>query len=211
MTLISLKAESFRTDGAVKAEFSDNSTLLLSTDYLSETILFGGEIDAALPETGRELSPLEESAFRFAAACYRAEKAALRLIARAEQNSLALTAKLERRKFDADVARAVVSRLLEQDLLDDGRFAERWVRSRLAVRKPPSPQGLLAALGKRGIDRKSSLKALDKVLDSQTEYELLLKYLERTQFPQGKRIFSLRAQLKHEGFSSAALDRYFDC
>ena len=210
MTLISLKAESFRTDGAVKVEFSDNSTLLLSTNYLPETILPAGEINTALLETGRELSPLEENAFRFAAACYQAEKAALRLIARAEQNSLVLTAKLERRKFDAVVAKAVVSRLLEQGLLDDGRFAERWIRSRLALRKPPSPQGLLAALGKRGIDRKSSFKALDKVLDSQTEYELLLKYLEKAQFPQGKRIFSLRAHLKFEGFSSMVLDRYFD-
>jgi len=210
VTLISLKAEGLRTDGAVKVEFSDNSTLLLSTDYLPETILSDGEIDPGILETNRELSSQEEDAFRFAAVCYRAERAALRLIARAEQNSLGLTVKLERRKFDTAVTKAVVSRLLDQNLLDNERFAERWIRSRLALMKPPSPQGLLVALGKRGIDRKSSLKAIDKVLDPQTEYELLLKYIKKAKFLQGKRIFSLRAQLKREGFSSTVLDRYFD-
>jgi len=210
VTLVSLKSEGFRTDGAVKVEFSDNSALLLSTDYLPETILSGGEIDPVLLETSRELSPQEEDAFRFAALCYRAEKAALRLIARAEQNSLGLTAKLERRKFDTAVTKAVLSKLLDQNLLDNERYAERWVRSRLAMKKAPSPLELLAALGKRGVDRKSSLKALDKVLDSQTEYELLLKYLEKVKFHQVKRAFSIRAQLKHEGFSSAVLDRHFD-
>ena len=210
MTLISLKAKNFQADGAVSAEFSNNTTLLLSTDYLPETIFSEGEIDPALLETGRELSSSEEDAFRFAAACYRAERAALKLIARAEQNSLGLTVKLERRNFGTAVTKAVVSKLLEQNLLDNERYAERWIRSRLALRKAPSPQELLVALGKRGIDRKSSLKALDKVLDSQTEYELLLKYLEKAKFPRGKGAFSLRAPLKHEGFSSEAIDRYLD-
>ena len=210
MTLISLKTEIFRADGAVKVEFSDGSSLSLSTHYLPDTIPLDEEGNCLLWEPGRELSPGEEEAFRFAAACYRAEKAALRLIARAEQNSLGLSAKLERRKFDASVAKAVVSRLLDQQLLDNERYAERWIRSHLALRKSPSPQWLLAALGKRGIDRASSLKAMDKVLDPQTEYELLEKYLEKHRFSQGNKAFSLRAQLKHEGFSSTVLDTYFD-
>jgi len=78
------------------------------------------------------------------------------------------------------------------------------------LKKPPSPQWLLAALGKRGIDRKSSLSALNKVLDLQTEYELLVKYLEKAHFPQSRRVFPLRTQLKHEGFSSTVLDEYLD-
>jgi len=210
VTLISLKTEIFRADGAVKAEFSDGSSLSLSIHYLPDTIPLDKEGNSLLWEGGHELSPGEEEAFRFAAACYRAEKAALRLIARAEQNSLALTVKLEHRSFDAAVAKAVVSRLLDQNLLDNERYAERWIRSRLALRKAPSPQWLLAALGKRGIDRKSSIKALGKVLDPQTEYELLEKYLEKARLARDKRAFSLRAQLKHEGFSSTVIDIYLD-
>jgi len=165
----------------------------VTIDYLPETILSDGE----------------EEASSFAAACCRAEKLALKLIARAEQNSFGLTAKLERRHFDALVAKTVVSRLLARNLLDDVRYAELWIRSRLASRKAPSPQWLLVALGRRGIDRNSSLKALNNVFDPQTEYEFLLKYLEKTRFPQSKRAFSLRAQLKYEGFSSEVIDRYF--
>ena len=208
MTLISLKAEIFRTDGAVKAEFSDGSSLLFSIHYLPETISLDDEGNCVPWEPGRELSPGEEEACRFAAACYRAEKIALRLIARAEQNSLALSAKLERRKIDAAVVKAVISRLLDQNLLDNERYAERWIRSHLALRKAPSPQWLLAALGKRGIDRKSSLRALDKVIDPQTEYELLEKYLEKTRISQDSGAFSIRAQLKYEGFSSTVIDLY---
>ena len=210
MTVVSLKTEKPRSDGVFKIKFSDGSSLLLTTDYLPETVLPDGEKNLHLWELDRELSAGEEEAFRFAAACYRAEKISLGLVARAEQNSLGLTAKLERRGFDSRVVKAVVSRLLERNLLNDSRYAELWIRSRLAMKKAPSPQWLLIALGRRGIDRSSSLKALGKVLDPETEYALLLKYLEKILFPEGKEVFSLRTQLKHEGFSSDALKRYFD-
>ena len=202
MTVVSLESGNSCSDGAVKVEFSDGSSLIIAVDYLG--------LDAGGQYAGMELSDREEEAFRFAAVCYRAEKIALRLIARAEQNSLALKAKLERRGIDAAAAKAVVSRLLERNLLNNGRYAELWISSRLALRNAFSPQWLLIALGKRGIDRDSSLKALKKVLDPQTEYALLLRYLEKNHLPEGKKVFSLRAELKYEGFSSAVLNRYFD-
>ena len=204
MTIVSLKIEKSSGDGAVKAEFSDGSSLLLIQDYL-----FDG-FDPALWETGRELSSTEEEAFRFAAACYRAEKAALRLIARAEQNSLTLTAKLERRGFGAALVKAVVSRLLDRNLLDDARYAELWIRSHLSRKKANSPRWLKISLGKRGIDRNSTRTALEKTLDPETEYALLLRFLEKAGHPNSKNYGYLRTQLKYEGFSTEVLDRYFD-
>jgi len=153
---------------------------------------------------------VEEDTSGFAAACRRAEDAALRLIARAEQNTAGLAAKLERRSFDAAVIQAVVSGLVDRDLLNDARYAERWIRSRLALRKAPSPWWLLTALRKRGIDREPSRKALDKALDPQTEYELLVRYAQEACLSQGKAALPHRAWLRHQGFSSQALDRYFD-
>ena len=205
---LSLRFSPLAFHGVVKVEFSDGSSLTLSTDYLEEgtrncVVSTKGE-KFALLEPGRELSFADEEAFRFAAACYRAEKTALRLIARAEQNSLGIIAKLERRCFDTAVAKAVVCRLLDRNLLDNGRYAELWIRSHLALRKAPSPLWLLAALGKRGIDAETSRKALAKVLDPDTEYGLLLRYIEKAGFPKDKRV------LKHKGFSSAVLNRYFD-
>ena len=163
----------------------------------------------------RELSSGEEQAFQFAADCLKAEKSALRLIARAEQNSLGLTAKLERRRFDAAVVKTVVDRFLEQNLLDNGRYAERWIRSRLSCGKAVSPQWLLVNLAKRGISREDSRKALAKVLDPETEYALLVRYLEKTGLdktfiPDNTEYTSLRAKLKYEGFSFDILDKFFD-
>ena len=209
MTVLSLKTENSRVDGVVTVELSDGSSFLMQIDYLDMEKDPSASF-AVANYTGRELSSGEEEAFRFAAVCYQAEKTSLRLIARAEQSSFGLVAKLERRGFGANAAKAVVSCLLKRNLLDDERYAELWIRSRLTITKAPSPQWLLAALSKRGISRNSSSKAIEKVLDPETEYNLLLRYLSKARHPKRKKAFSTRVQLKHEGFSSAALDRYFD-
>jgi len=214
MTVVSLKTGNPGTGSAtqavIKLEFSDGSSLLFTKDYLPDALLSDGEKNAALWAVGRELSDGEEEIFLFAAACYRAERIALRLIARAEQNSLGLMAKLERRGIDADAAKTVVSCLLDKNLLDDKRYAEYWLHSRLALRTSLSPRLLLIALGKRGIDRESSRDTLDKVLDPETEYALLLRYLEKARLSEDKERSFLRAQLKYEGFSFSVLNRYFD-
>ena len=156
--------------------------------------------------------PEDKEVSRLTASCSRAEEIALRLIARAEQNSLGLMAKLERKGFDTAVIREVISGLLDRGLLNDERYAELWLRSRL-IKQVKSPNWLLFSLKKRGIDRNSSAEALEKVLDPDTEYTLLLKYMEKlenTKAFKDKKDFSLRTLLKHEGFSIETLDRYFN-
>ena len=140
----------------------------------------------------------------------RAEKVALRLIARAEQNSFGLKAKLRHRGFDAQVTEELVSRLVEQDLVNDERYAKLWIRSRLSGRKAQSPRKLQISLGNRGIDINLSEKALKKELDPESEYALLLRFLEKSGFCESKSGFSFRGRLKHEGFSPEVLDRYFE-
>ena len=154
----------------------------------------------------------EDEALSFVAACKRAEKAALRLIARAEQNSSGISVKLERRGHDPVVVKAVVSGLLDQNLLNDEKYAELWLRSRLSTSKKnvPSPRWLNISLGKRGIDRNSSQNALEKMLDSETEYALLLKFIEKNRLSEKKLPGSLRSQLKFEGFSPQTIEKYFE-
>jgi regulatory protein len=161
-------------------------------------------------EGGRELLQWEEEAFRHAAACYRAEKAALRLIARAEQNSMGLSAKLEHRGFAARVVKTVVFRLLDRNLLDDQRYAELWIRSRISIKKKVSPRWLEISLGRKGIDRTSLRNALKNTLDPEIEYNLLVKYVENNALPENEGSGSLRSVLKHEGFSIDLIERYFD-
>ena len=200
MFLVSLKPENFLNDGILKAEFSDGSSSLLISGYLPE----------GFDPVSRELTARDEEALAYAAACYRAEKSALRLIARAEQHSLGLTAKLERRGHDAAVARTVVSGLLDRNLLDDTRYAELWVRSRLSAKKALTPRWLFASLAKRGIKRVFSQKAMNTVLDEEAEFTLLLRYIKKAGTLNGKGVISLKKHLKNEGFSLAVIERYLN-
>jgi regulatory protein len=175
---------------------------VFSNEYLPEHL-------KANLDSGRELSAQEEEALQFASSCYRAEKAALRLIARAEQSNLGLTTKLDRRGYDSLVVKTVVSSLSERNFLNDERFAKLWVHSHLSYGKARSPLWLRASLGKRGIDRNLSIKAVESLLDLETEYALLLKYLEKTCISDCKNESFLKTQLKSEGFSYEVLDRYF--
>ena len=203
MKVVSLKAAPPREEGVIEAELSDGSRLLFTNVYLPEDLRAG-------LEDGRELSGQEEEALQFASSCYGAEKAALRLIARAEQSILGLTAKLERRGCDSPVVKAVVSRLLERNLLNDERFAKLWVHSRLSYGRARSPLWLRVSLGKKGIDRNLALKAVEGLLDPETEYILLLKYLEKAGISDGRNESYLKTQLKNEGFSYEVLERYFE-
>jgi SOS response regulatory protein OraA/RecX len=146
----------------------------------------------------------------FDADCIKAEKIALRLIARAEQNSSGLAVKLEKRGVDPSIARQVISGLLEKNLLDDKRFAEGWIRAHLRGKKALSPLWFLVSLEKRGLKREISLGAIDKILDEETEYSMLLEYIEKIDLYFKENKSFLRKKLRHERFSIEAIDRFFD-
>ena len=141
--------------------------------------------------------------------CIKAEKIALRLIARAEQSIAGLTAKLEKRGIDPSLARYVISRLLEKNLLDDTRYAERWISAHLKMKKPLSPLWFLVSLEKRGVNREICLAAINKVLDEETEYSLLLKYIDGMDVLT-KETVPVRTKLRREGFSPEAINKYTD-
>ena len=151
-----------------------------------------------------------------------AEKAALRLIARAEQCSAGLARKLEKRKHDPAVIREVISKLSELKLLDDSRFARLWLQSRLRFAR--SPRRLHASLCARGIDRDEAESALKEALDAETEKVLLARFVNKSarklrnmrRKPGGSEYNSedvtrsLKFLLKGEGFSSAAIEEYLE-
>lgn len=167
------------------------------------------------PETaqGIAININEENAFRFASACLRAEKTALRLITRAEQCSLGLTRKLEKRGHETACVNMVISRLYELKLLDDQRFACLWLESRLRLTR--SPRRLLIALRTRGIDREDAETALKTVLDNETEFSLLTRFVRKHDRKSGKSANhdtarSLKYLLKSEGFSLTAIEQYLE-
>jgi regulatory protein len=207
MTGLFLKTATERGENVIKIGFFDGSSLSLKPCYLS-----GYCENPVFWEEGREISPLEESALRFAAACYRAERAGMRLVGRAEQTSTGLARKLERRGYDSDCVSAVIARFLDLDLVNNGRYAERWLRSRLARKggKVPSPRRLSADLANRGIERDTAASSLKETLDIETEWTLLQRFIAQN-FPDGNSEgFSLRGRLRFEGFSSSVLQRWFE-
>ena len=150
----------------------------------------------------------DEDCIQFEKSCQKAEKFASKLISRAEQNRAKLTAKLRLRGFDAAVAETVISRLSDQGLLNDERYALLWLRLRLSLKKGQSPQQLLISLLKRGIDRVSSQNALKTVLTPEIEYIMLLDYVEKNSSSANAKF--LKSELKSEGFSAETIARYFD-
>jgi regulatory protein len=213
MTLVSLQNDTENGAEFVKITLSDDSSFSLKVCYLLQIAS-----DLFLWEAGREVSSTEEEELRFAAACYRAEQAGLRLIARAEQTETGLSWKLERRGHDRLTVSAVISRFVSLGLINDERYAELWIKSRLARRggKVPTPRKLSASLRNRGIVSSMVEKALKNTLDGETEMALLRRYMEQASFgaadsprtsPAG---FSPRGNLKFEGFSQAVLSIYFE-
>lgn len=144
-----------------------------------------------------------------------AKEAALRLVARAEQCSPLLTQKLLKKGFERRAVRAVVDELTDADMVNDGRFARLWLRSRLRSRsRPDTPLRLRIALCSKGIGRATVAAALRDCLDTETETALLLRYLrqhgpvprsgDRSGLRSGDRT-GLRSNLRREGFSEEAL------
>jgi regulatory protein len=213
MTIISLKSES--GGEAMRIEFSDGSLFSFKPCYLPPAFVDESLYAPGLGE-GRELSELEEEGFRFACACLRAEKAALRLITRAEQTSFGLSRKLGKRGFDPACVRQVVLRLEELDLLDNRRYTRLWLESRLC-RRTDSPRRLLSSLCARGIGRDDAESGLKAALTHEAELLLLRRYVKKLEKSRRFRkatsaqaARSLKFCLKNEGFSYQAIQLYFD-
>jgi regulatory protein len=205
---VSVKTSITRAGTAlIRIGLSDGALFSLNVYYLPGS--FQGE-GYFFPD--KAISAEEKAALDFAAGSYRAERAALRLVARAEQTRAGLSVKLEKRGHAAAHARAALSYLVEMSIADALRFAGRWIRSRLR-RGTDSPLRLLSALCRRGIDRNVAREACRKALDLETETELLEKFIAK-KYPaldgEGRDASVLRALLKREGFSPAALERYWD-
>jgi regulatory protein len=207
MVVVSLKVETGAEPipSVLRIGLSDGSLFSFKIPYLPAELQ--GE-DFFSP--GRELSSGEEEACRFAAACYRTERAALRLVARAEQTCRGIAHKLELRGFAASCVQAVVSRLEDLEILDDERYAALWLHARLARSASEGPRKLLAALRRRGIQSGAAEAALKKVLDFQTESALLRGYLKKNlpRAPQNDNF--LRKQLKYEGFSVPVIEAVWE-
>jgi len=215
MIITALKAESSAGKSGrgeqFRIELSDGSLFSFKNCYLPPEI-FNDYLVNLKEAEGREINTEEEEAFRFASSCLRTEKAALRLIARAEQNTQGLTRKLEQRGCGRTCVNTVIERLTDLKLLDNRRYAQLWFESRLRLAR--SPKRLLYALCGRGIDRDDAEAALKAALDKDTEHAMITRFVKKHSRKKGgegeNHARSLRHLLKSEGFSLSAIEGFFD-
>lgn len=206
MTVVSLKVGTGDNSNSsvLRIGLSDGSLFSFKLPYLPVEFQ-----DEAFFSPGRELSSVEEESCRFAAACYRTERAALRLVARAEQTCRGIAHKLELRGFAAACIQVVVAYLTDLEIINDERYAVLWLHARLA-RSAEAPRKLLAALRRRGIGSSAAGEALRTVLDVQTESALLQRYLKKKYPHDPKTDKFLKKHLKYEGFSPSVIERVWD-
>jgi len=206
MLIVSLKSDS--TNELYRMGLSDGSLFSFRNCYLPPDLLKADFFDKGSVE-GREITVDEGAAFRNASACLRAEKAALRLITRAEQCVAGLSRKLEKRGHERICVNAVITRLSALALLDDKRFARLWLESRLRLAR--SPRRLLVSLCARGIDRGDAEDAMKNVLDEEAEQTMIARFAKKHARKAGCGegvTRSLKHLLKGEGFSYAAIQKF---
>ena len=116
MTIVTLKPG--KSDDTRRLELSDGSLFSFKPCYLGAVFF-----DETRYTAGTELSPDEEEQFRFASTCLRGERAALRLVSRAEQTGFGLGRKLEKAGYPRSCVNAILARLRELNIVDDARYA----------------------------------------------------------------------------------------
>jgi regulatory protein len=207
LTLEAVKAERDR----LSVTFSGGAVFELGTAYLPP------EYSGAFLYPGAVITAEAEAALRRAAECLAVEKAALRLVTRAEQCAKGLERKLRQRAYSSGAIRAVLDRMLELNLVNDSRYAELWLTYRVR-RDSKGPWALGAALRSKGIDRDTADRAFRSVLTPEAEAALLERCLEKAALKKkperaGHGYHAAAEQkffLKSEGFSQAAIEIYFE-
>jgi len=145
-----------------------------------------------------------------AAEALKAEAKGLALLARAEQSTAMLKAKLASRGFGDAAVRLALARLKAAGWADDGRFARAYAASRLSRRgRREGPATLAAALRDRGVDAETAASAVAAVLGPDERREALAKVaaeaLARCEGSRGE----ARARLRSLGYGGQEISDYF--
>lgn len=132
-----------------------------------------------------------------------ARNKAFQLLSYRERTIKEIEDRLQKKEFTTDVIKTVVDYLLENDYLNEERFAEMWIRSR----KNNHPRGrklIYKELKNKGINQRIINKALEHYLSEEEEMEMA-EYLRdkwlRRRTEEDKSSYKLKNYLANKGFS----------
>jgi regulatory protein len=133
----------------------------------------------------------------------KARNKAFKLLSYRERTIKEIEDRLSKKDFEADVIKAVVDYLLENDYLNEERFAEMWIRSR----KKHHPRGrklIYKELKNKGLNQRITNNALNEYLSKEEEIEMA-DYLKdkwlRRRTEEDSSSYKLKNYLANKGFS----------
>ncbi len=179
--------------------FSDGSSFFVSFSFIEENPL---TINQIVNDELLEKLELESNSIK-------ALIKGIDLINRSEQSSGGLFIKLKKRGFSDIVSKGVVSRLVSDNLLQDDRFAEMWLHSRLR-KHPEGVSRLFAGLVSRGVPSSVAKESIEKYTNEEILEQAVIdagqKLLKRDKMSGQK----LKDSLYRLGFSYREIKYFLD-
>lgn len=122
---------------------------------------------------GKELSAAEIEALAGTDRFHRCLNAALRYLSYRPRSEFELKERLQRRGFDGDSMGAVLTRLKEQELVNDVAFAQFWKDNRESF-SPRSKRLTGLELRRKGVDEDTIAQVVDVIDDDDSAYRAAL-------------------------------------
>lgn len=150
--------------------------------------------------SGEELHKLQDRCLS-----WQARSKAVELLARREHSRRELEQKLIQRGYSQETISRVLDGLEERGYLDDRRFAESWVGSRIR-RKPEGKRKLASGLAAKGVHR----EIIEEVLQGVDTRQLLTAAYEQLEGKAGGDREKLLRSLAARGFAYQEIRRFFE-
>ena len=129
-------------------------------------------------------------------------------LARREHSRLELYQKLKQRQFEPDVINSELSKLLDEGLQSDERFAEAFLRSR--IEKGKGPNIILSELSQRGVDELLASNVISNITDEEWNdlaYEAMNKKLRNEAELDYDKQLKLMKFLSNRGFTRSQIEK----
>jgi SOS response regulatory protein OraA/RecX len=200
-----VQAERTGTGGErIKLQFSDGSCFFVFDSDLREQGISAAQLTPALQLPAAVIQRLKQSAL-----IRQIREKALDLLGRAPHTTFSLRIKLLKRGFESRAVGEVLQFLEREGYLDDGVFAENWVRGRIE-RRPEGRAVLVAALRRKGVSREIAEGAVNRYLTPALERENAARALDRLKRSGENDPAALQRKLRARGFSFPLIRRVMD-
>lgn len=150
--------------------------------------------------TGMDLDEQEFSRVREAVEVYEIRKKAMDYLARREHTRQELLTKLASKGMDRERSQQVIEELSSEGLQSDERFAEIWLRTRLA-RNPGGKVVLAAEMAGKGVSKEAAEAAINAAMpDEESQHAVLEAAVEKLSRLRGITREKMLRRLLRRGF-----------